>query len=108
MASQNLFSASERSAAEGHRQAEQLLQPVNPLAEPIDPLIEVLDLILELVRLWAELDPWLEDEPDAWVLDSAGALGVPCLTGSSSSIPGSSPLRSWTASWIARLGPEEV
>ena len=36
---------------EGHRQAEQLLNPVNLFAEPIDSLLEVHDLLLQLVGL---------------------------------------------------------
>ena len=36
---------------EGHRQAEQLLNPVNLFAEPIDSLVEVHDLPPQLVGL---------------------------------------------------------
>ena len=36
---------------EGHRQAEQLVNPVNLFAEPIDSLLEVHDLPLQLVGL---------------------------------------------------------
>ena len=33
---------------EGHRQAEQLLKPVNPFAEALDSFIEVHDLLFEV------------------------------------------------------------
>ena len=39
------------SLQEWHRQAEQLLKPVNLLAEPVDSMVEVDDLLLQVVGL---------------------------------------------------------